>query len=82
MSERATCSTCMAFNAQTNQCRRKSPVMLPIPATTLTGEQGFKAIGMYPGTTADGWCCEHLPGREGWEEPGKPPQSSTLAIAR
>ena len=82
MSERATCSTCAAFNEPMSQCRRKSPVMVPIPGQTLTGETGFKALGLYPFTDAKGWCCEYVEGREKWEDPGKPPQSSALAIAR
>jgi hypothetical protein len=50
------CATCKAFNAMTNQCRRKSPVMVPIPV----GPARVEAMGLYPATNQNDWCMEYL----------------------
>lgn len=54
---RPTCESCQAFAILTNECRRKSPLAVPLQKTP--GQLQF--LGAYPGTHKEGWCCEHLP---------------------
>jgi hypothetical protein len=51
-----TCENCAAFSALTNECRRKSPVMLPVQHPSGSPA----ALGMFPATSKERWCCEWL----------------------
>lgn len=56
------CKDCRAFEALKRECRRKSPVMVPVPQKDALGQvAGFAAMGLYPATSAEGWCAEFIP---------------------
>ncbi len=52
-----TCETCGAFSALTNECRRKSPVMVPVQHPSGQAV----AMGLFPATSKDRWCKEWVP---------------------
>lgn len=53
------CENCAAFSATTKECRRKSPVMVPVP----TGPKTVEGMGIFPFTSKDRWCGEWMPDR-------------------
>jgi hypothetical protein len=56
---KGSCKECTAYSPATKECRRHSPVMVPIPQQGLGGQlSGYAAIGLYPGSPPDGWCLE------------------------
>jgi len=58
---RSTCETCNAFNALANECRRHAPNAVPMPQSNAMGQVvGLASAGIYPATTKDGWCLEHV----------------------
>jgi len=58
--KRETCDSCKAFNPTARECRRHAPVMVPVQQQNLAGQAGVAAMGIYPATTAEGWCCEYI----------------------
>jgi len=78
-----TCETCLAFNEPDSECRRKAPVMVPVPAQGLMpGQVGFVSLGMYPATKKDKWCAEHLEGRIPGSQREAPSNPSPVIIGR
>lgn len=55
------CKDCRAFEGLKRECRRKSPVMVPVQQQGIAGQTGYAAMGMYPATSAEGWCLEFIP---------------------
>lgn len=55
------CSECGAFNAMSRECRRHAPTMVPVPQANSMGQvQGYAAIGLFPATDPERWCCEFV----------------------
>lgn len=58
------CGNCRAFNAINHECRRKSPVMVPLPQMSRVGQlEGFKSVGLFPASARDSWCLEWVSDR-------------------
>lgn len=56
---RDTCRDCSAFSGETRECRRHSPVMVPVPQTNALGQvSGYAAAGLFPATSEASWCRE------------------------